>query len=271
MTEEKQKLKRSRRDHSKHLASLRSEIDTLKSRLGTGDRGDERAWRRVLALRESVRRTEEEIEVLQSRMTELDAEEENLLGLVDARKSVWQAAIDDINEHERRFQQRKAAIEKRDRELQSDENSVSSKSEKLQTRHRKLLVEFQRADQERRQAWDAEFARRKLGREKLAERRHAIEEEFSNAITKMEKGIDDIKGRTLLTWQSIGMFSESSIATAATAVGIVPPVPMPVAPGGTITLSPSSTSNSGSVNTPGSSTAVLVSPPGPAGSVSPSL
>ncbi|KAK7204083.1 hypothetical protein BZA70DRAFT_290633 [Myxozyma melibiosi] len=277
LTEEKQKLKRFRRDHSKHLSALRSEIDALKSRLGTGDRGDERAWRRVLALRESVRRTEEEIETLQKRTVELELEEENLEREVSERRKIWQAAMGEANEHERRLQQRKEAIEARGRELQADESSIAGKCEKLQARQRKLLAEFQRADQERRQAWDAEFKRRKLEREKLAERRHAIEEEFSSAITKMEHGIDDIKDKTQMTWQSVSVFGESAIATAATAVGIALPVPMTSAggaQGGMSALSPSSTANSGSVNTPSSSSAALTSAPGSVGngpSVSPLL
>ncbi|KAK9320792.1 hypothetical protein V1517DRAFT_195927 [Lipomyces orientalis] len=229
LTEEKQKLKRARRDHSKHLSALRSEIDALKARLGAGDKGDERAWRRVLALRESVRRTEEEIESLSQRTEELEREERSVGSDIDSRRAEWQAKMRELECHEAEFRAKQEQASRKERGLHGDEAAIQSKRDKLATRHRKLMADFQRADQERRNAWEQEFARRKLQREQLAERRQAIEEEFSNAITKMENGIDDIRERTSGTWQSVSLLNETatgavaSVATSPTSV--TAPVP----------------------------------------------
>ncbi|KAK9332538.1 hypothetical protein V1520DRAFT_352799 [Lipomyces starkeyi] len=216
LTEEKQKLKRSRRDHSKHLSALRSEIDSLKARLGAGDKGDERAWRRVLALRESVRRTEEEIESFLRRTEELECEEKEVSSGMASRRAEWEANMQELECYESDLRAKKEQAARKERALHAEEVAIQSKRDKLAARHRKLMADFQRADQERRAVWEQEFARRKLQREKLAERRQAIEEEFSNAITKMEKGIDDIRERTSGTWQSVSLLDE--VASAASGV-----------------------------------------------------
>ncbi|KAK9434295.1 hypothetical protein V1505DRAFT_359749 [Lipomyces doorenjongii] len=217
LTEEKQKLKRSRRDHSKHLSALRSEIDSLKARLGAGDKGDERAWRRVLALRESVRRTEEEIESFSQRTEELEREEKGVSPGMASRRAEWEAKMQELEYYESGLRAKKEQAARKERELHAEEVAIQSKRDKLAARHRKLMADFQRADQERRTVWEQEFARRKLQREKLAERRQAIEEEFSNAITKMEKGIDDIRERTSGTWQSVSLLNEASSAASGVA------------------------------------------------------
>ncbi|KAK9372693.1 uncharacterized protein V1513DRAFT_451585 [Lipomyces chichibuensis] len=217
LTEEKQKLKRSRRDHSKHLSALRSEIDSLKARLGAGDKGEERAWRRVLALRESVRRTEEEIESFSQRIEELEQEEKEVSSGMAIRRAEWEAKMQELESYESELRAKKEQAALKERALHADEVAIQSKRDKLAARHRKLMADFQRADQERRTVWEQEFARRKLQREKLAERRQAIEEEFSNAITKMEKGIDDIRERTSGTWQSVSLLNEAAGATSGVA------------------------------------------------------
>ncbi|KAJ8099730.1 hypothetical protein POJ06DRAFT_223612 [Lipomyces tetrasporus] len=230
LTDEKQKLKRARRDHSKHLSALRSDIDSLKARLGAGDKGDERAWRRVLALRESVRRTEEEIESLSRRTEELEREERSVSSDIDSRRAEWVAKMRELECYEAGFRAKQEQASRKERGLHADEAAIQSKRDKLAARHRKLMADFQRADQERRTAWEQEFARRKLQREQLAERRQAIEEEFSNAITKMEKGIDDIRERTSGTWQSVSLLNENatgavaSVATSPTSVPATVPV-----------------------------------------------
>ncbi|KAK9456013.1 hypothetical protein V1511DRAFT_496288 [Dipodascopsis uninucleata] len=209
LTEEKHKLKRSRREHSKHLSALRSEIDQLKGRLGSGDKGEERAWRRVLALREAVRRTEEEIEVLSKKSEDVEIELKEVEKRVNSKKCSWEKKMKELEAREFDLEERSMEIDKKLKALQSEEAASYSKRDKLSGRHKKLLADFERADQARRNAWNEEFARRRLEREKLSERRHAIEEEFSNAITKMEKGIDDIREKTASTWQSISLISES--------------------------------------------------------------
>ncbi|KAK9388759.1 hypothetical protein V1515DRAFT_595928 [Lipomyces mesembrius] len=215
LTEDKQKLKRSRRDHSKHLSALRSEIDSLKARLGAGDKGDERAWRRVLALRESVRRTEEEIESFSKRTEELEREEKEVSSGIASRRAEWEAKMQELECYESGLRAKKEQAAQKERGLHAEEVAIQSKRDKLAARHRKLMADFHRADQERRTVWEQEFARRKLQREKLAERRQAIEEEFSNAITKMEKGIDDIRERTIGTWKSVSLLNEAASAASA--------------------------------------------------------
>ncbi|KAK9370979.1 hypothetical protein V1509DRAFT_615399 [Lipomyces kononenkoae] len=228
LNEEKQKLKRSRRDHSKHLSALRSEIDSLKARLGTGDKGEERAWRRVLALRESVRRTEEEIESLSQRTEQLEREEKRVSTGIDGRRVEWEAKMQELKGYETKLREKQEQAAQKERGLHSEEVSIQTKRDKLVARHRKLMTEFQRADQERRMVWGQEFARRKLQRQKLAERRQAIEEEFSNAITKMDKGIDDIRERTSSTWQSVSLVNEP-VASAVPGGSSVGPGGSPVA------------------------------------------
>ncbi|KAK9469044.1 hypothetical protein V1512DRAFT_220817 [Lipomyces arxii] len=220
LCDEKQKLKRSRREHSKHLSALRSEIDSLRSRLGTVDKGDERAWRRVLALRESVRRTEEEIEALNAEMESLEKEESAVELEIGVRKQAWENTMAELEVVKSEFSAFEDEIGNRERGLANDESAVQVRRDRLLSRHKKLLLDFQRADQERRCAWDREFARRKVQREQLRDRRQAIEAEFSASITTMEKGIDDIKERTAGVWQSASMISEASAMTVSPAVSL---------------------------------------------------
>ncbi|KAK9447441.1 uncharacterized protein V1518DRAFT_421004 [Limtongia smithiae] len=238
LTEEKQKFKRSRRDHSKQLSALRSEIDSLKVRLGSGDRGDERAWRRVLALRESVRRTEEEIEGLNSQLEGLTEEEVQAVEEFQSRRRDWKLFAAEMDAVEAEFSEASEQVKQRERALLLDEGAVISKRDKLQARQKKLILDFERADQERRMIWNEAFAKRKDSRERLARRRQGVEEEFSTAITKMERGADDLRERTSSTWQSIAAFGEAAMASAAAAVGVIPPPLSPIVSGSTISSSP---------------------------------
>ncbi|KAK9463535.1 uncharacterized protein V1516DRAFT_668026 [Lipomyces oligophaga] len=251
LTEEKLKLKRVRREHSKHVATLRSEIDSLKTRLGTGDRGEERAWRRVLALRELVRRIEEDTENLQDRVGKLTQTEKSILVGVEERRQEWQARMNLSNDDEAIFDEQKRRFHAKEKSLIAEENTINTKKEKLSTRQRKLLAEFHRTDQERNEVWEREFSRRKSEREELARRRDAIQAEFSSAITKMEKGISDIKHRTDYLWQSMAIFNEGLVSSTAAKIGIsVPPVSpiLSQVAGSPLNLSPTPTSSSSVAN-----------------------
>ncbi|KAK9475500.1 uncharacterized protein V1510DRAFT_409403 [Dipodascopsis tothii] len=209
LTEEKQKLKKSRREHSKRLAGIRQDIDALKSKLGSGDKGEERAWRRVLALREAVRRTDDEITILNSELNESEVEtiDDNELNI---QRTEWETALGMLKDAERQHEREKHdAIQSM--KIATTEGAVlHSKRDKLIARRKKLLSDFDRADSERQEAWNLEFERRRFERLKLTERRRAIEDEFSNAITKMERGIVDIEERTAACWQGLGVLLDDS-------------------------------------------------------------
>lgn len=203
LSEEKSRLKRLKRDNAKRLANLRNEIDSLKVKLETSDKGEERNRRKVLSLRESVRQYEEEIETVSVETVKVEKELQQL----DEKYGLYE---EDYLQRHREYESNNQDIDKVRQDidtkivaLEAELASFVSKRDKLFAKRDRLAGDLEKLENDCKVEVDNEFERRKEEREKRIARRLQVQEEFSNSINVMEKGMKETQKTTQSIFDSM--------------------------------------------------------------------
>ncbi|KAA8897406.1 hypothetical protein TRICI_006750 [Trichomonascus ciferrii] len=203
LSEEKSRLKRLRKEHAKRLTSLRSEIDAIKGKVESADKGDERNRRKVLSLRESVRQFEEEIEQLTRATEELvnkQAEVDSSFADHEQQHKTHMKVVEDKKQEESKL---RGDLDRQLLELDTELTSLISKRDKLEFKRDRLQADLEKMDQPCQDEIERLMQSREKAREAKLERRKKIQDEFSTSITKMENSIEETKRKTANIWTSI--------------------------------------------------------------------
>ncbi|KAK6520710.1 hypothetical protein TWF506_000958 [Arthrobotrys conoides] len=201
LEEQKRRIKVSKKGNSRRISGLRSEIDSLKSRLGSGDKGDERARRRALSLRDSVRRAEEETENIQMELQTLKELPEDQEKEWEEKKKSWKSEKENLTVSEKDAVSMREQADRRLLEIKNEINSATAKREKAARRVSNLRADLERAKTET--AATAEEREKAKQREQLKQRRQGIELEFSASIAKMEQGMISFRHKSRENYASI--------------------------------------------------------------------
>ncbi|KAF8422402.1 hypothetical protein EV426DRAFT_575094 [Tirmania nivea] len=199
LAEQKLRLKRTKKENNRRLASLRSEIDALKSRLGSRDKGEERARRRVLSLREFVRRAEEEVEKMTAELEKLENIPDAVKQEMKEKKRLWSEEQKRLEVIESTVEEVKAAADRHTSAFETEAASLSAKQERLTTRLAKLKADLEKLKEENTAAQE-DKSRKEAEREALVKRRAAVDMEFSEAISKMEKKMQEYRIHSSENW-----------------------------------------------------------------------
>ena len=222
LAEQKLRLKRTKKENNRRLASLRSDTDALKSRLGSGDKGEERARRRVLSLREFVRRAEEEIEKMNAELEKL----ENIPDAVEQewkeKKRLWGEEQKRLEAIESKVEEAKATADRHASAFETEAASLSAKQERLTMRLAKLKTDMERLKEENTAAQE-DRARKETDREALVKHRAAMDMEFSEAISKMEKRMQEYRIQSSENWAIAMALENTATLQAQQAASTFPP------------------------------------------------
>jgi chromosome segregation ATPase len=200
LIETKSNLKALRKAHKNTLSELRKEIERHRGLIGN-DRGEERAFRRNLALRESIKRAEEESEEMANQLTSLERLPARIKSEWNAKKKTWQ-----VDKKRLQVAQAKAAEEKSNADRQatavvSESTSLFAKKDKLSARLSKLRVDLGKLDSENADGSDTK--EKKLAeREAIERHRESREKEYLTAIQRREIGIRDYALRSHQNWSA---------------------------------------------------------------------
>ncbi|KAK6537869.1 hypothetical protein TWF694_010768 [Orbilia ellipsospora] len=201
LEDQKRRIKVSKKANSRRISSLRSEIDSLKSRLGSGDKGDERARRRALSLKDSVRRAEEETENIQVELQTLKELPEDQEKEWEEKKKSWKSEKENLGVSEKDAIAMRDQADRRITEVKNEINSANSKRDKAARRVANLRADLERAKTET--AATAEEREKAKQRDQLKQRRQNIELEFSASIAKMEQGMMNFRHKSRDNYNSI--------------------------------------------------------------------
>lgn len=196
LSEEKSRLKRSKKEHGKRLASLKAEIDMIHTKIDTADKGDERNKRKVLSLRESVRQLEDEISQLEVHIQELELQLHDFQHKFDEDEKAYEhisARLKEIEELESKMRAEKRGEYE---DLEAELNTLISKRDKQIAKKDRLLADGEKVENEWMEALDDETEKRQEKREVKLAKRAKLQEEFADAISKMEKAVEDLNSRT---------------------------------------------------------------------------
>ncbi|KAK6536975.1 hypothetical protein TWF281_001180 [Arthrobotrys megalospora] len=207
LEEQKRRIKVSKKGNSRRISGLRSEIDSLKSRLGSGDKGDERARRRALSLRDSVRRAEEETENIQMELQTLKELPEDQEKEWEEKKKSWKSEKENLNVSEKDAIAMREQADRRLLDIKNEISSATAKRDKAARRVSNLRADLERAKTET--AATAEEREKAKQREQLKQRRQGIELEFSASIAKMEQGMISFRHKSRDNYTSIRALESS--------------------------------------------------------------
>ena len=198
----KNNQRRIRKDHKSTVASLRSEIDILHSRLDAPDKGEERARRGNLALKYHVLQTDDKIHKLEEEINnteELIADRQHQL---TSGREKWEAERSALDKSRRSQKEIKSAYDKLLQQFHSEKLTINARKEKLTSREIKLKGELEileTAEHKKHEDFDDRARKRQDARNQLIKERQASQAEQILTLEQLERQLEDIKERTART------------------------------------------------------------------------
>ena len=215
LAETKSQLKSIRKTHKASLSEIRREIEKHRGLIGN-DRGEERAFRRNLALKESIKRAEEEAEAMASKLADLKQRPEKMKPEWEAKKNAWQAEKRQLSAAQARAAEDKAATDRQVATVESEAASLATKKEKLAARLGKLRVDLSKLDSEHSEGSDSKEKRR-AEREASEKRRQSLENDFVDVIQQLDARIKQYAAHTQSNLAQCQALAESALLHAAPA------------------------------------------------------
>jgi hypothetical protein len=138
LQDQRNRLKRNRKDHKAALANIKKELDNLTYRLGNAGGSDERQRQRVLQFNQNIRQAEEATADLEIQLELLgDIPEEEAMEAATVKRE-WKKERSHKNSVETELENAKAEAERQISSIKSDIASVIQKRERLQQRQNRV-------------------------------------------------------------------------------------------------------------------------------------
>lgn len=215
LSDVKNSIKRSRKDHTKKMSTIRHEIDQIRSKCESNDKTDERVRRKLLSFKSTVKQLEVDIKNAEEEYKHLEQEAKDYADGYTVQQNEWKQQMEILNERKKAEKKAKEEIVTKLSGIESEKAIAIAKREKLMAKKERLTSDIFKIESDIDQAIQEELDRRKTARESKMERREKLVTEFSDAITQMENGVKELKSRTQTNYsthqnQLQGHFSPSS-------------------------------------------------------------
>ncbi|KAL7268895.1 hypothetical protein RUND412_008464 [Rhizina undulata] len=223
LAEKRNHVKAVKKAHKTSLSELRKEIERHRSLLGN-DRGEERAFRRNLALKEAIKRAEEENEKMSKELEELQSVPEKMKAEWKEKKRLWREEKDRLKSAQNAASQSKAAADRQASAVESEAAALVKQKEKLAARLTKLKADLEKLETENAQDFETR-EKRGAEREALLKHRASLENEFSETIKNSERKAYEYRLRTTEIYQKLydaNMYQQQQ-QQAASSSSIMPP------------------------------------------------
>lgn len=232
LQEQRNRLKRNKKDHKAALTAIKKEVDTLGTRLANAGGNDERQRQRVMQFTQNIRQAEDaaaDIAVKISSMGDLPTEE---VEEAAAKKREWKQERERKEAVSTELDNVKAEIERQVRSVESDITSATQKRERLQQRQMKLNDQHDRLVTANREGYTAK-QRKEQERLALQQERTQVEAQYRNNINSLERRANDYYMSTAQIEQTLQHF-ETILMQSHMPVPATPDGPLP----GTNSMSP---------------------------------
>lgn len=190
LQEQRNRLKRNKKDHKAALTAIKKEVDTLGTRLANAGGSDERQRQRVMQFTQNIRQAEDaaaDIAVKINSMGEIPAEEAEEAAV---KKREWKSERDNKEAVSTEFDNAKAEIERQVRSVESDITSAIQKRERLQQRQAKLNDQHDRLITANKEGYTAK-QRKEQERMALHQERLQVEAQYRSNINSFERRAND--------------------------------------------------------------------------------
>ncbi|KAL5426716.1 hypothetical protein PMIN06_012922 [Paraphaeosphaeria minitans] len=190
LQEQRNRLKRNKKDHKAALTAIKKEVDTLGTRLANAGGSDERQRQRVMQFTQNIRQAEDaaaDIAVKISSMGDIPAEEAEEAAV---KKRGWKKERDNKEAVSTEFDNAKAEIERQVRSVESDISSAVQKRERLQQRQAKLNDQHDRLITANKEGYTAK-QRKEQERMALHQERLQVEAQYRSNTNSFERRAND--------------------------------------------------------------------------------
>lgn len=201
LSDEKSKTKKLRKDYSKRLAAIRSEIDTIKYKQEANHKQDEKTRRRIEELKEAVPELEEELRQKQEELEALNDATTTQSEQHKTKKLKFENRQQHLSKLEKEALKLKKEAEEKEASLQQEIVQLKTRLDRLHGRRAKAGNDVSRVEREIRGELDNCLQRLMAERGKRQAKRQAMENEFSSNINKMAKGVENLRQEALIIQQ----------------------------------------------------------------------
>ncbi|KAF1956759.1 hypothetical protein CC80DRAFT_516264 [Byssothecium circinans] len=138
LQEQRNRLKRNKKDHKAALTAIKKEVDTLGTRLGNAGGNDDRQRQRALQFTQNIRQADDAARDIALKIDTLGVIPDDEAREAAAKKRAWQKERSNKEAVWTDLENAKAEIERQVRSIESDIANVIQKRERLQQRQARL-------------------------------------------------------------------------------------------------------------------------------------
>ncbi|KAL1595584.1 hypothetical protein SLS59_008222 [Nothophoma quercina] len=185
LQEQRNRLKRNKKDHKTAISTIKKEVDTLSNRLSNAGGSDERQRQRVLQFTQNIRQADDAAADFAVQADKLGAIPEEETREAAAKKAEWKKERDNKNAVSRAFDEVKSNIEAQVQSVETDISTTLQKRERLQQRQTRLNEQHDRLVTANQEGFTAK-QRREQERQALRQQRADVEQQYRSSINGFE-------------------------------------------------------------------------------------
>ncbi|KAF1946567.1 hypothetical protein EJ02DRAFT_214491 [Clathrospora elynae] len=190
LQEQRNRLKRNKKDHKTAITNIKREVDTLSNRLVNSGGNDERQRQRVLQLTQNIRQADDAANDFTFQADKLGSIPEDEAQEAAAKKAEWKQERDSKNAVSGEFDDAKQEIERQVQSVESDISAAVQKRERLQQRQTRLNEQHDRLVTANQEGFTAK-QRREQERSALRQQRADIENQYRSNINGYERRTEE--------------------------------------------------------------------------------
>ncbi|KAL6171703.1 hypothetical protein ACJQWK_02711 [Exserohilum turcicum] len=207
LQEQRNRLKRNKKDHKTAISNIKKEVDTLGNRLANAGGSDERQRQRVLQFTQNIRQADDAAADFALQAENLGNIPEDEAKEAAAKKAEWEKERDNKNAVASEFEKTKEEIERQVQSVESDINTAYQKRERLQQRQTRLNEQHDRLVTANAEGFTAK-QRREQERAALRAQRADVEHQYRSNINNYERRTEEQNMATGQMLQTLQHYEE---------------------------------------------------------------
>lgn len=237
LQEQRNRLKRNKKDHKAAITTLKKEVDTLSNRLANAGGSDERQRQRVLQFTQNIRQADDAAADFALQLDALGEIPRDEVEEAAVKKKAWQKERNNKDAVATEFENVKSEIERQVQSVESDIAAVAQKRERLQQRQLRLNEQHDRLVTANNEGYTVK-QRKEQERMALMQDRMNVENQYRSNINSYERRANESHLSTAQILQTIQHYEALLMQQAAQLPQSVPATPEGHLPGTNSTMSP---------------------------------
>ncbi|CAA9965865.1 Ubiquitination network signaling protein [Pyrenophora teres f. maculata] len=207
LQEQRNRLKRNKKDHKTAITNIKKEVDALGNRLANAGGSDERQRQRVLQFTQNIRQADDAAADFAVQAENLGSIPEEEAEEAAARKAEWKKERDNKNAIASEFDKTKEEIQRQVQSVESDISTAFQKRERLQQRQTRLNEQHDRLVTANAEGFTAK-QRREQERTALRAQRAEVEHQYRSNINGYERRTEEQNALTSQMLQTVQHYEE---------------------------------------------------------------